>query len=293
MNLTLMGVALVLPIGLARSQPAAATPPKFEVASIKQCKGGAFPPEGRSGGGPAGNLSPGRLRLPCQDVMHFIQGAYGLFANGQLNPFSTVRISGGPAWINSDLYQLDAKADGPASRSMMNGPMLQSLLEDRLKLKIHRETREVPVYALTVAKGRPKLQPFKEGSCISEDFDNPSPPPEAAQSLPKLCGMLRGTNNGFEVPRVTMADFCKNLSGRLDRVVIDKTGIAGTFDIHLDLSLADLGYPSAVGLSESATPADIFAAVNAAVKKLGLKLKPAKGPGEFFVIDHVEKPSEN
>jgi uncharacterized protein (TIGR03435 family) len=291
-------VAVPIVIGLlnttlSRAQ-SPATPPKFETASVKPCRGGAA--DGRSGGG--SGPSPGRLRLSCQDTFHFISGAYVLFANGRLNSASTVRISGGPPWINSDLYEINAKAEGPASWAMMNGPLLQAVLEDRFKLKIHRETREVPVYALTVAKGGPKLKPFKEGSCIPLDLDNPPGPPASGQPLPNLCGMLRGTNNGFDVNRVTMTDFCQNLSGGLDRGVIDRTGITGRFDIHLDLSLADLGYPVSrqddpSAPASSPDPEAIFSAVNSAIQKLGLKLESAKGPGEFLVIDHVEKASEN
>lgn len=295
---TIAALAVPVVIGIlnatqSQAQPPA-TPPKFETASVKPCRGGA--PEGRSGGG--SGPSPGRLRLSCQDTFHFISGAYVLFANGRLNPVSTVQISGGPPWINSDLYEINAKAEGPASRAMMNGPMLQALLEDRFKLKIHPETREVPVYALTVAKGGPKLKPFKEGSCIPEDLDNPTVTLTPGQPLPLLCGVLRGTNHGFDVNRVTMADFCQNLSGRLDRNVIDRTGIAGRYDIHLDLSLADLGYPvpqqdDPSASARSSDPAAIFSAVRSAVQRLGLTLESARGPGEFLVIDQVEKPSEN
>ncbi len=178
--------------------------------------------------------------------------------------------------------------------------MLQALLEDRFKLKVHRQTREATVYALTVAKGDPKLQPFKEGSCIPADLDHSLPPPVPGHPLPQLCGMFHGTNNGFDVHGETMADFCAFLSTsvQLDRQVIDKTGIAGMFDIHLDLYLADLGHPGP-GLSDPAAPAtatdqgDIFTAAKSAVKKLGLNLEPTKGPGEFLVIDHIERPSEN
>ena len=78
--------------------------------------------------------------------------------------------------------------------------MLQALLEDRFKLKIHRESREVAVYALTVAKGGPKLKPFKEGSCTPVDLANPAPPLSPGQPIPLLCGMVRGTDRGYDAP---------------------------------------------------------------------------------------------
>ena len=108
----------------------------------------------------------------CTTVQRLVQQAYGLFADGQMNPGSSLTVVGGPAWITSDFYEIDAKAEGPQGHAMMNGPMLQALLEDRFKLKIHRETRDVPVYALTVAAGGLKLEPF-QGSCTPRDFDKP------------------------------------------------------------------------------------------------------------------------
>jgi uncharacterized protein (TIGR03435 family) len=179
--------------------------------------------------------------------------------------------------------------------------MLRALLEERFKLKIHRETREIPVYALTVAKRGPKLQPFKAGGCLALDFSDPdhSPVPlsKPGQGFPLVCEMGRVSDAGYDLYGATMATFCRDISPRLDRPVIDKTGIAGRFDIHLDLSAADLGLP--VGPSDpgapvaSTEPASVFAAVEMAVHKLGLKLERAKGPGEFLVIDHVERPDEN
>jgi uncharacterized protein (TIGR03435 family) len=145
-----------------------------------------------------------------------------------------------------------------------------------------------------------KLKPFEEGSCVPLDLDNPPGLPAPGQPLTNFCGMLRGALHGLDVKRVTMADFCKDLSTsvHLDRDVIDRTGIAGRFDIHLDLSLADLGFPVSRQDDPSAPasppdPAAIFSAVKSAVQKLGLKLEASKGPGEFLAIDHVEKPSEN
>jgi uncharacterized protein (TIGR03435 family) len=137
--------ALALSAGLVWSQA------KFEVASIRPCKADAVPEGGRKGG--RESLSPGRLTLECHTVKSLIQMAYVLFANGSVHPRTVVPMEGGPAWINSERYTIDAKAEGTPSHGMMHGPMLQALLEERLNLKVHRETREIPVYVLTVAKG--------------------------------------------------------------------------------------------------------------------------------------------
>jgi uncharacterized protein (TIGR03435 family) len=92
-----------------------------------------------------------------------------------------LQLEGGPAWIGSDRYQINAKSETPAGKDLMNGPMLQALLEDRFQLRIHRETSEVPIYALTVAKGGLKLQPMDGGSCTPVDLTQWSVPPACAR----------------------------------------------------------------------------------------------------------------
>jgi uncharacterized protein (TIGR03435 family) len=273
------------------TQSAAAPTPHFEVASIKLCKEGE--PHGRRG---AGNSSPGRLSVECTSLgtlpdgfPGIIQQAYGLFANGHVNPLWAIpKIEGGPAWITSERYEIDAKAEGNVSPEMMMGPMMQTLLEDRFKLKIHRETREVPVYALSVAKGGPKLKPFREGSCIPSTSGDATP----AHGQPPVCKTFassRGSNLLMvEGQGLTLDEFSgvmlasSALGFKFDRPLINRTGIAGRFDFHLEFAIDDL-------LVDAAGPS-IFTAVQ---QQLGLRIEPAKGPGEFLVIDHVEKPSEN
>ena len=265
-----------------RAQSRLATP-KFEMASIKPCN--AFRKD------PIQDLSPGRLHTECTTLQRLIQQAYGLFATGHMNPGSSLTVTGGPAWTTSDLYEIDAKAQGPQSRATMNGPMLQALLEGRFKLRVHRETRDIPVYALTVAQGGPKLQPF-QGSCIPRDFDKL--PSEAD------CATARGYGNGFHMKAATMADLCAGFSVLLDRHVMDETGIGGRFNMHLDLSAEDPGLlnrprslPAVSDPTAPAPPPVLFDAAKSAMKTLGLNLEPTQGPGEFIVIDHVERPSRN
>jgi uncharacterized protein (TIGR03435 family) len=99
--------------------------------------------------------------------------AYAAYDNGHYDAQLSLPITGGPDWIRAsdhDGYVIEAKAEGnPGAFSMRTGPMMRGLLEDRFKLKLHFATRVVPVYALTVAKGGPKLQPFQEGSCLNWD----------------------------------------------------------------------------------------------------------------------------
>ena len=178
--------------------------------------------------------------------------------------------------MEKERYTINAKPASAQSFVMMHGPMMQALLEDRFKLKIHRETREVPVYLLTIAKGGAKLHAAKK--------ENQAPSPE-------------GT---FDMYGATMGDLCTQLALRLDRDVIDRTGIAGIFDIHLEASRGDLalravaggpaGDPSTPPLGTDPTGPSIFAALQ---QQLGLRLESAKGPVDVLVIDRIERPAAN
>ena len=166
--------------------------------------------------------------------------------------------------------------------------MLQSPLEDRFKLRVHRETEEGPVYWLTAAKGGVKLQPLKEGSCAATSPNNGLPAP--GQKPP--CGVLRpglGANMIIEGAGVSAAALARYLTLILGRPVSDKTGIARTFDVlHLEYVRDDpTGNPASS--TDSSAPS-IFTAIQ---EQLGLKLEPAKGPVDILVIDRLERPSEN
>ena len=277
-----------------RAQSAPSATPKFEVASIKRSK--------NCGGHPFGKLpharSPGSLEV-CVPLEDLINLAYVVYADGRhrrrLLPGGPP-ISGGPAWIESDLYEIDAKAGSSASEAMMSGPMMQALLEDRFKLKLHREITEAPVYALTVAKTGPKLQQFKEGSCTPVDLTNGSPPPLASGQKYCSAGVNIGKSIKLVAEATSLDDFCQLLGLVLDRPVIDKTGITGIFEFHLEFAiddvipglLSDRGTPPPTGAPDPVGPS-IFEVV----QKFGLRLVPTKGPRDFLVIDHVERPSAN
>jgi uncharacterized protein (TIGR03435 family) len=127
--------------------------PKFEVASIKPCRSSESP----KGGAP----TPGRLDLACVTTANLIRLAYLVFPTGQPNapvsPNVFLRPTfGGPSWIDSDRYRIDVETEGRANIELMEGPMMQALLEERFKLKLHRETKPIDVFELTVAKSGPK-----------------------------------------------------------------------------------------------------------------------------------------
>jgi uncharacterized protein (TIGR03435 family) len=173
--------------------------------------------------------------------------------------------------------------------------MMQALLEDRFQLKTHRETREISAYIMTVAKGGPKLHPTEEGSCNHLD------PTDLTQSLKVMPGgkpwcltpaiVRKGPLLVFDVRGMTLDVFSKLLHPD-GRPVIDRTGLTGAFDIHLEWE-PDAPNSSTPDAGAASDPSPHASAIMATREQLGLRLDPGKGPREFLVIDHIERPSEN
>jgi uncharacterized protein (TIGR03435 family) len=258
--------------------------PKFEVASIKPSMERGFM---------AVRPLPGRLAATAS-VRVLMQNAYAM------QPF---QIVGGPDWINSERYEIEAKADGNANRAQMF-LMLQSLLEERFHLKIHRETKELPVFALVAAKSGLKLPPPKEGSCVSPAADasadwyggRVAPPQQGPPPLAR-CGearvMLEPAGARIQGGKVGMAELARILSMALGRAVIDRTGFAGLFDAQLDFTADETTAalpPPPPGTQHAFTNPSILVALQ---EQLGLRLESAKGPVDVIVVDQVERPSAN
>jgi uncharacterized protein (TIGR03435 family) len=245
--------------------------PTFDVASIKLHQG-------------IGNLVKlqalpgGRLESENVSLRYLMLFAYGV---------QDFQITGAPEWTRTDRYDIQAKAEGNPPGKVMAGPMLQTLLEDRFKLKLHRETKQLPVYELTVAKSGVKMRSSKEGGCVPWSLDSPPPLPLAPGEQRTFCGFrgfgVDGQNRKLEVFGITMAELVAILQrSELRRTIVDKTGLAGTFDVRMNWSL------------ESASAADAGPAIFTALQEqLGLRLEATKGPVEVIVVDHVEKPSAN
>jgi uncharacterized protein (TIGR03435 family) len=252
--------------------------PKFEVASVKLTAAGVR--------GRRIRVTAGGLTTENATVRQLIQNAYGV---------QDFQISGGPGWIQTDGYSIDAKAASEVPQAQIYR-MLQSLLAERFQLQVRRETRELPVYNLTVAKSGSKLQPSKDGSCAILDPLAPLPP----RTLP--CGralesleaqgaqMVAGIHGG----RVPMTEFIRALSRSLGRPVVDKTGFTDAFDLQLvftpDEATAGIPHGSPGDAPNPSGAPSIFAAIQ---EQLGLKLEAAKGPVETIVIDRVERPTGN
>ena len=165
---------------------------------------------------------------------------------------------------------------------------MQALLEDRFKLRIHRQATTIPVYALVQSGRGLKLRPFQEGNCIPVD-QSKFPPPPATEKSCHARGRREGTTWIVDAQAMTVGDFSRIfLNGALDRPVIDKTGIAGTYDFHLEYGI-DQATPrflsNGAGTGDSVGPS-IFTALQ---EQLGLRLQSTMGPGESLVIDHVER----
>jgi uncharacterized protein (TIGR03435 family) len=277
----------------AQSQPATgAALPSFDVVSIKLNIGCANRPRS------VPSSSPGRLDMECTTLKSAIESAYGVFANGVSPNLSLVEVSGGPSWVSSDFFEIVAKADGNPPLTQMQGPMLQALLEQRFKLMLHRETKEVPIYALTVAKSGAKLKRSQEGGCVPVDLNALPPPPAPGQPLPNFCGRptpgMNGKNVTMEASGMTMQELAEGLLSRVtERKVIDRTGLTGMFDMHLEFTPDDttpLGAAAAPIPSAGSDRLSIFTALE---EQLGLKLESQKGPVDVLVIDHIEEPSPN
>ena len=259
--------------------------PKFEVASIK--------PTGSRGGGSM-RPYPGRLTANAP-VRVLMEAAY------QVQPF---QIVGGPEWVLGDGYAVDAKASGnPGHAQMML--MLQSLLADRFQLRIHRESRVMPVYAVVSARSGLKLPPPRDGSCVEETemvgpLANPGarmqPPVQGSEPAPRCGGLdvpLEAGGARMHGGKVPMAEFVRVLSLVLGRTVMDQTGFGGVFDVNLNF-LPDDATPGLPPPPPGAISADVASpSIFSAVQQVVLRLESTRGPVEVLVIDHVERPSDN
>jgi bla regulator protein BlaR1 len=259
------GAAVILATGtLVHAQQQSTPRQAFEVASIK-------PGDPNSQMFRIGSMPGGRFAANNASLSLLIQTAYDVRSH---------QISGGPNWLDSAKYDIDAKPDsaapipaGPAGGPQMRS-MLRSLLEERFKLKLHRELREEPTYELVVARGGPKLQ-------------------QATESLKQErrgLRMGRGQLTGTAAP---VSILVNQLSQQLGRSVVDKTGLAGQYDFDLkwtpEFGQSQFG-PADAGPSPDPAGPSIFTAIQ---EQLGLKLESTKSPVDVLIIDSAERPSEN
>ena len=202
-------------------------------------------------------------------------------------------MSGLPGWANSTRFDVNAKVSDPdidalkkltpeQKRTQRQAQML-ALLADRFHLQAHIETKTLPVYDLVIAKGGPKL---KENTALpSQPTDAPGPGKPPANMKP---GSMWISNSQMTAVGIPTSNLAANLAFRVERNVIDKTGLTGKYDFTLKWRPTELEGKADASTDNDAP--DLFAALQ---EQLGLKLEPSKGPVDTLVIDHVELPTEN
>lgn len=269
---------------VAQSRATEPEPPRFEVASVKPHRldddvlFAHWYDEGRF-------TATGSLHM-------LIRLAYGL---------QDSQLTGGPNWTDSDLYDIVATADGAPTPDVMR-LMLRDLLADRFMLRLGVEMREGPIYALVIAKSNATLGPALKPTAVDCDaqfaaarLGRGSAPPSTLASDRPPCG-IRVAPGSVTAGGMTMAVLANNLSMWVDRVVSDRTGLQGTFDLSLkwlpdrlpeataSFSTSDL---APIGALDPSAPS-IYTALQ---EQLGLSLKALDGPVEVFVVERVDRPT--
>ncbi len=227
------------------------TPVEFEVATIKP----APPqPEGRTSTGMSSDTETGKLNYTNVNLKEAIGKAYKV---------QQYQIAG-PDWLNTERFDIVAKFP-PHSAADQVPLMLQSLLADRFKLTLHRETKELPMYALVVGKNGAKFKTAESETGISSNSSR---------------------THWHVSAKVSMHRFAEFLSDEAGRPVVDQTGLSGTYELTLDWAPDD-----AATANDATAGPSIFTALQ---EQLGLKLDSTKGPVEMLVIDHAERtPTDN
>ena len=209
-----------------------------------------------------------------------------------------------PGWATTDRFDIQARAPGNPTKDQLR-TMMQAVLADRFKLTIHHETREVPIFALVLSRPGslgPQLQQHPDSSsCNSEPSVNSdsAPPPKTVSALRVPCGGMTflppaapgRVRIGARSLTMAFISGSNNLMGNLDRPVLDRTGLSGTFDFLLEYAPERRGPAPPRPESEPDDPGPTFQ--QALREQLGLKLESQRGAVDVLVIDRVERPSEN
>ena len=270
--------------------------PSFEVATIKPSSDGNAIPS---------ITTPTECRMINVSARNLIEQAYRIPWTSSLNE----RVIGGPGWIDTTRYDVDGRIDPAMSdalqrmsneqRKDQTSLMMQSLLADRFKLRVHFESRQLPIYALSVSRSGSKLNPANQLSPGGEDQPPPSTLPANPRAVRKgIIVQYSGQQAEMTAKGVTVDALVHWLAGYSEiggRTVVNQTGLSGTYDFTLRwtrerlTSAAQQDSPDSLISPESEGPA----LLTGLQEQLGLRLVSTKGPVEVLVIDHIEKPSEN
>lgn len=225
--------------------------PQFEIASVKLSNTDLH----SSSGIKTGN---GRLDAENVTLKRCIMGAYGVGPH---------QISGGPDWLDSDRFQISAKADQLINDDAVLMKMLKDLLRERFHLEMHHEVKMLPALILKTGKSGPKLEKAEEGEAGTNTTNN-------------------NANASITAHNTDMDSFARVLARQMDLPVVNQTGLEGIFNFKLEW-VRDNGRVGDSGTPEGAT---IFTAIQ---EQLGLHLRSQKSPVEVLVIDRAERPSQN
>jgi bla regulator protein BlaR1 len=247
---------------------------KFDIVSFKPCAKGATPGPGK----PIQSSTSDSFGYHCQPISHLIYYAYTTFDH----PF---QMTGEPTWVDNDLYDFTAKLapedlDAFHKLSLPSRRlMIRAILADELKLKVHLDMTPHPVYDLVIGKGKLNLTPFKVGetSTLAD-----------GRKLEGQGLMLADADGTIHYQGEAMNQFAEAISVRVDRQVIDKTGLPGRYDFTTSLPLAHYS-PNMGGDADDSPVPKTFDAV----KALGLNLVSAKELTGGLIVDHIERPPEN
>ena len=261
---------------IAPAQPAAKLP-VFDVVSI-------HPSKAATNGFRVRFLPDGTVSVVNAPLLAVIRQAFSLFNSND------DQISGLPSWAKSDRFDIQAKvaeADVPAMKTLLpeqRALMLQALLADRFALVAHKETRQLPVYALVIAKGGPRLKEADPAATYPNGMQGPDGKPVGA-------GMIRMGRDFLEAQAIPISQLLGMLTQATGRTVLDKTGLTGRYDIALKWAPEEPGMLNGA----PAPPPDpslpsIFTAVQ---EQLGLRLESQRGPVDVVVVEHLDKPTEN
>lgn len=285
-------MAVAAPVfGQGAAAPAVVAAPVYDVVAIK--------PDKTGGGMMRINNTADRFSATNVSLKMMIQSAYELQ--------TADLISGLPGWADSARFDIEAKMDEDAAAALQKLPMeermaqrrsmMEAMLADRFKLKVHRDSKEMPMYALVIAKGGFKLKDADPNSTYANGIKGPDGVSHA--------GMMMMGNGTLRSQATPISNLLGPLSVQLHRQVVDKTGLTGKYDVALQWAPEDNQGPAAPGAAPAPQPAgpatqavgppassgpSIFTALQ---EQLGLRLEPIKGPVDTVVVDHVEMPSEN
>jgi len=248
-----MSIPLLMFSAVALAQPSA---PAFDVASIKPSVSANYwytvaPIRNAHGHFTATNITLKQLVTLAYQV-------------------DSARISGGPQWAGTDRFNVEAKGDPGASTADLLA-MLKSLLADRFRLRVHRETKETSILALVLARNGPKFQPSSSDDCSADPRPRPG------------CSGIQFGGQGLTAEHVPMAAFTRAIAGILGGVVTDETGLKGDYDFKLQ-------FVDAAEKHETSIYPAIYSALP---QQLGLKLESRKTDLEILVVDAVDRPSAN